>query len=243
MVVDPGDATVVQDALSRLKLKLDAILLTHHHGDHTDGVDELREATGAQVFGPVNEAMPEPLLRVQEGGFCGALGLPFSVIEVPGHTRGHIAYYCDKVSIENQDSQGQDEGILFCGDTLFSGGCGRLFEGTPAQMLASLDKLCALPLATLVCSAHEYTMTNLKFARTVEPNNHLLSEYVKHCNALRSNNFPTLPSTIGVERDINPFLRSREIAVRQTVENHTQQTITDDVQAFAMLREWKNVYR
>lgn len=243
LVVDPGDAQVVQDALSRLNLKLDAILLTHHHGDHTGGVDELRDATGAQVFGPLNEDMPEPLLRVQDGGFCGALGLPFSVLEVPGHTRGHIAYYCDKVSLESHDSDGQDEGILFCGDTLFSGGCGRLFEGTPAQMLASLDKLSALPQSTLVCSAHEYTLSNLKFAQAVEPDNQLLAEYIKHCQALRNNQIPTLPSSIGVERDINPFLRSREATVRQTVQNHTQQTITDDVQAFALLREWKNVYR
>ena len=167
-MVDPGDAAPVLAALQQHKLQLAAILVTHHHADHTGGVAALRQATGAQVFGPAHEVMPEPLTRLAGGETVQVLGLTFQVIDVPGHTAGHIAYYC-------ADMDGAP--LLFCGDTLFSGGCGRLFEGTPAQMLASLDTLAALPDTTRVCCTHEYTLSNLKFARVVDPGNEALAHY------------------------------------------------------------------
>jgi hydroxyacylglutathione hydrolase len=168
LVVDPGDAAPVAEALARLGLRLACILVTHHHGDHTGGVAALREATGARVHGPARERIPEPFVPQADGDVVQALGLSWRVIDVPGHTAGHIAYFCPDVD---------GAPLLFCGDTLFSGGCGRLFEGTPAQMLASLDALAALPTDTRVCCAHEYTLSNLRFARAVEPGNLALAEY------------------------------------------------------------------
>lgn len=232
LVVDPGDAQPVMDALQREGLRLQAILVTHHHPDHTAGVDALRQATGAAVWGPARERMPEPLTRVQGGDHIRALGLDFEVIEVPGHTAGHIAYYC---------AQLDGAPLLFCGDTLFSGGCGRLFEGTPAQMLASLDTLAALPGATRVCCTHEYTLANLRFAMAAEPDNTALVDYFHACQARRVQQQATLPSTIALELQINPFLRSRLpalIKAARTFDAHA----TDEVSVFAALRQWKNQF-
>jgi len=233
LVVDPGDASPVADALRRLGLRLAAILVTHHHGDHTGGVAALRAATGARVFGPARERIPEPFTPLAGGQQAQALGIAFRVIDVPGHTAGHIAYCADDVD---------GAPLLFCGDTLFSGGCGRLFEGTPAQMLASLDALAALPAGTRVCCAHEYTLGNLRFARAVEPANAALTEYEQHCQALRAQGRPTLPSSIGLERAINPFLRSRQAAVRQAVQARAA-CANDEVAVFAALRQWKNEFK
>jgi hydroxyacylglutathione hydrolase len=158
LVVDPGDTAPVQSVLQEHKLQLKQILVTHHHADHTGGVDALREATGAVVYGPASERIPKPYLPLVEGDKLNALGVDFKVLDVPGHTAGHIAYYAPDVD---------GKPLLFCGDTLFSGGCGRLFEGTPAQMLASLDKLATLPGSTVVCCTHEYTLSNLRFALAV----------------------------------------------------------------------------
>jgi len=160
------------------------------------------------------------------------LGLRFSVLDVPGHTAGHIAYYCP-------DMDGSP--LLFCGDTLFSGGCGRLFEGTPAQMLVSLDQLAALPGSTRVCCTHEYTLSNLRFARAVEPGNQALSDYSHHCEGLRARQQPTLPSRMALERDINPFLRVREAAVAAAAQGFDARVPPQDaVAVFAALRQWKN---
>ena len=233
LVVDPGDAAPVRAALERLALRLASILVTHHHADHTGGVAELRAETGAQVFGPARERIPEPYTTLQGGDVVRTLGLSFRVIDVPGHTAGHIAYFT---------TDGAGAPLLFCGDTLFSGGCGRLFEGTPAQMLASLDALAALPGDTRVCCAHEYTLGNLRFARAVEPGNQALADYEQHCQRLRAGGQPTLPSSIGTERAINPFLRSREPAVIQSVRSHAPQA-TDEVAVFAALRQWKNEFK
>ena len=233
LVVDPGDAQPVLEALRGSKLQLEAILVTHHHPDHTGGVDALRQATGAMVFGPAREVMPEPLTRVGSGDRLQSLGLSFEVIEVPGHTAGHIAYYCTEVD---------QSPLLFCGDTLFSAGCGRLFEGSPAQMLASLDNLAALPDATRVCCAHEYTLSNLKFACAVEPGNTALAAYQASVQALRSNQQVSLPTTILLERQVNPFLRSREKDVIQAVHGFDA-SASDEVSIFAALRQWKNEFR
>lgn len=234
VVVDPGDARPVLQALQTLGLQLQAILVTHHHPDHVGGVDALRSATGAQVFGPARETIPEPLARLAQGDAVDVLGLRFSVLDVPGHTAGHIAFYCP-------DMDGSS--LLFCGDTLFSGGCGRLFEGTPAQMLASLDQLAALPGNTRVCCAHEYTLSNLKFARAVEPGNQVLLHYSSRCENLRAQQQPTLPSNIALERDINPFLRVRETAVAAAAHSFDPAVKHNDaVAVLAALRQWKNQF-
>jgi hydroxyacylglutathione hydrolase len=220
-------------ALQQEGVQLQGILVTHHHADHTGGVALLREATAAAVYGPVNETMPEPLQRITGGDRVRLLGLDFEVLDVPGHTAGHIAYFCE--------IQGEAP-LLFCGDTLFSGGCGRLFEGTPDQMLASLDRLAALPRPTRVCCAHEYTLSNLKFALEVEPDNPQLATYLAKCQALRLHHNPTLPSTIGMERQVNPFLRSRQPTVIASARRFDAQGVERNG-AFATLRQWKNQYQ
>ena len=234
LVVDPGQATPVLDCLRKLQLTLKTILVTHHHHDHVGGVDEIRKATGAQVFGPAREKIPQPAQPLLDGDAVQALDLTFRVLDVPGHTSGHIAYFAECAN---------DAPLLFCGDTLFSGGCGRLFEGTPAQMLASLDTLAALPGNTRVCCAHEYTLANLRFASAADPDNAELKTYLAHCQDLRAQGIPTLPSTIGQERAINPFLRSRTGAVTAQVLAQAPSTHpNDDIAVFAALREWKNKF-
>ena len=230
LVVDPGEAQPVLETLHRLGLRLDTILVTHHHPDHTGGVSALRQATGAKVFGPLHEVMPEPLTRLQGGDQVHALGLTFEVMDVPGHTAGHIAYFCNDMD---------NAPLLFCGDTLFSGGCGRLFEGTPAQMLASLDSLAALPAATRVCCTHEYTLSNLKFAHAVDPDNQALAAYTAQAQDARARLQPTLPSTIQLEREINPFLRTRQAALIKAAQSFDA-SASDEVAIFAALRQWKN---
>lgn len=234
LVVDPGDAAPVLDALHQRGLQLQFILVTHHHADHVGGVAQLRQATGAQVWGPAYEQLPEPVERVQGGDTVQALGGPWQVIDVPGHTSGHIAFY---------SKAAQPQPVLFCGDTLFSAGCGRLFEGTPQQMQQSLDALAALPDDTLVCCAHEYTMSNLRFAQAVEPNNEALAHYQRHCQALREAGRPTLPSVLETERSINPFLRTREATVAAAaVAFDAQVRPQDPASVLAGLRQWKNAF-
>jgi len=234
LAVDPGDAAPVQEALAHHGLTLRAILLTHHHADHVGGVAALRQATDAAVFGPAREPLPEPVTRMTHSMTVDLLGLRFTVIDVPGHTAGHIAWYCADVA---------GAPLLFCGDTLFSGGCGRLFEGTPAQMQASLDALAALPDATRVCCAHEYTLSNLQFARAVEPTNAALHAYQGTCQALRNAGQPTLPAQLATERAINPFLRTRQASVAHAAQQMDASVQTDNpISVLAALRQWKNNY-
>lgn len=234
IVVDPGQSEPVLHALAQRGLKLQGILVTHHHADHVGGIDAIRAATAAPVWGPAYETLPEPVTRVQGGDSVDLLGGPWQVIDVPGHTSGHIAFF---------SAQAQSQPVLFCGDTLFSGGCGRLFEGTPAQMQASLDALAALPGSTLVCCAHEYTLSNLHFAQAVEPNNLELAQYLQHCQQLRERDLPTLPSTLQTELAINPFMRTRAADVIAAAAKHDSQTRPEEpASVLASLRQWKNIF-
>lgn len=233
VVVDPGDAAPVQQALTSRGLVLKGILVTHHHPDHVGGVDALRPLLQGPVHGPAREHIPEPFVPHADGDVVEVLGHRFEVIDVPGHTAGHIAY---------RQLDAPAAPLLFCGDTLFSAGCGRLFEGTPAQMSASLARLAALPGDARVCCTHEYTMSNLRFAAAVEPDNEALAGHIRHCEALRESGRPTLPSTIALERRINPFLRCSEPAVVAAA--RAQGAANDEpVAVFAALREWKNRFR
>ncbi|WP_374365511.1 hydroxyacylglutathione hydrolase [Piscinibacter sp.] len=234
VVVDPGDAAPVLAALDERQLALAAILVTHHHGDHVGGVDDLRPRLKGAVYGPRSESIPAPYVPLAGGDTVQALGLSFTVIDVPGHTAGHIAYFVEA---------GRDGApLLFCGDTLFSGGCGRLFEGTAEQMHASLAKLAALPGETRVCCAHEYTLSNLKFARAVEPGNAALARYQAECEATRAASRPTLPSRIALERAINPFLRCAEPEVIASARAQGAASAAG-AEIFAALRRWKNEFR
>ena len=226
--VDPGDAAPVLAALAADGLRLTAILLTHHHADHIGGVARLRaEFPGIPVFGPEDERVPATA-RVREGDAVRLedLGREFRVLEVPGHTRSHIAYAGD--------------GDLFCGDTLFAGGCGRLFEGTPAQMRASLAKLRALPDATRVYCAHEYTQANLAFAQAVEPDNAELAAYRDEVRQRRGRDEPTVPAELGREKRCNPFLRWDRPDVVRAAERRAGRAGLAPDEVFGAIRSWKD---
>lgn len=227
-VVDPGEARPVLDYLARESLQLAAILATHHHADHVGGIAELLEKRRVPVYGPRNEPIATLSHPVSEGDTVtiAELGVEFSVLDIPGHTRAHIAYY--------------GAGALFCGDTLFACGCGRLFEGTAEQMYASLQKLLSLPDATKVYCGHEYTLANIGFARNVEPANSALASREQRDRRLREAGKPTLPSTLADEKATNPFLRCREPAVVESVNKYLGARVSDPVRVFAAIRQWKN---
>jgi len=232
-VADPGDAAPILNVLAEHQLSLTAILLTHHHADHVGGVPLLLQHFQVPVFGPAKENIPQVTHPLAEGDRITVpqLELSLQVIDVPGHTRGHIAYFAPS------------HHWLFCGDTLFAGGCGRLFEGTPAQMVQSLAKLAALPDSTQVYCAHEYTLSNLRFANEVEPQNAALQQRIKEEQAKRDRGAPTVPSTIAIEKATNPFLRYEERSILDKLIQKKRISTEEPIAAFAALREWKNSYR
>ena len=229
-VVAPGDAAPILAALDAHKLSLIAILLTHHHADHVGGVQNLLKQFKIPVFGPRSENISGVTHPLAEGDqvTISELALNLSVLDVPGHTSGHIAYFAPQ------------QRWLFCGDTLFAGGCGRLFEGTPAQMAASLAKL---PDDTQVYCAHEYTLSNLRFALAADPDNPDLLTRISAEQIKREQGQPTVPSTIGLEKATNPFLRYRDANIVARLQAAGRLHNNEPIAAFAALREWKNNFQ
>jgi hydroxyacylglutathione hydrolase len=225
VVVDPGDAAPVLERLRQTGLSLEAILITHHHADHQGGVAELTRHWPATVYAPASESITGCNRPLAGGEELSILGQSLTVMAVPGHTLGHLAYYT--------------QGRLFCGDTLFGAGCGRLFEGTPAQMFDSLEKIAALPDDTLIHCAHEYTEANLKFALAVEPDNPAIHARQQRVVELRAAGLPSVPSTLAEEKATNPFLRSRKAAVIQAVGENPRVNPPQSA-IFAALRQWRN---
>lgn len=229
-VVDPGDAEVVERALQQHGLRLTSILITHHHHDHIGGVTALARKYRIDVFGPAGEDIPSLTRTVGEGDIVELppLGLAFRVLAVPGHTATHVAYL--------------GANCLFIGDTLFSAGCGRLLGGTAEQLHASLQRIAALPADTRVYSAHEYTLANLNFSLAADPDNPARDAWLAESRALRAAGEPTLPSTIGRERSINPFLRVDAPALIESVTRHAGARPPNPAACFAALRAWKDVF-
>lgn len=229
-VVDPGDGNAVLKALAELDLELAGILITHHHFDHTGGLDTLLRHRDVPVFGPHNLAITQITSRLADGETAQVLGSEFEVITVPGHTLDHIAFYSRK------------DGLLFCGDTLFAGGCGRLFEGDAATMYQSLQRLAALPATTRAYCAHEYTLANLKFATAVEPQNLQLQARIVRDKHARDQNIPTVPSSLGLELETNPFLRCATPSVAAHMQELAAVDAADPVAVFAAVRSWKDSF-
>ena len=227
-VVDPGDARPVLDYLEREKLELVAILNTHHHADHVGGNAGLLARWKVPVFGPHDERIREVTRALKDGERCTLphFGIEFEILEIPAHTRTHIAFH--------------GGGMLFCGDTLFAAGCGRLFEGTPRQMHDSLTRLMRLPDDTQVYCGHEYTRANVRFARAADPDNAALRALESRAKELRDQDLPTLPSTIGQEKATNPFVRVREPAVIAAANRFAGKTLNDPASVLGAMREWKN---
>ena len=236
VIVDPGESAPVMAVLEEQGLTLDAILLTHHHGDHVGGAKALQQHTGAVVYGPARESLPVCDYRLSEGDTVQLphIDLELKIFDIPGHTAGHIAYF---------GTLNTGQPILFCGDTLFAAGCGRLFEGTPEQMVDSLGKLGVLPANTLLCCGHEYTLANLRWALQVEPENLALQHRWVTASGLRSEGKPTLPSTLDAEHKTNPFFRISHAPVVNAASAHAGYSLETPVAVFTGLREWKNNFK
>ncbi|MCG8710644.1 hydroxyacylglutathione hydrolase [Brenneria sp. 4F2] len=225
VIIDPGEALPVLDALSKHQLKPEAILLTHHHHDHVGGVADLVERYGdLPVFGPQETQKCGATTIVEEGNTLSLLNSEFSVLAVPGHTAGHVAYHSHP--------------YLFCGDTLFSAGCGRIFEGTPKQMFDSITKISKLPDSTLICCAHEYTLSNLKFSNAIWPEEPTIKAYLHKISQIREKSQSTLPTTLGLERKINLFLRCHDIDLKRKLSDEPESIA--NWQVFAQLRSKKD---
>lgn len=230
-VVDPGDAVPVIKWLGRHPdYTLSTMLITHHHRDHTGGLTTIKAATGCKVLGPDGEDIAGVDKTLKAGDEVRLFGEKVEVIDVPGHTRGHIAYFGGK----------DDDPWLLSGDTLFAGGCGRLFEGTPEQMYASLQRLAQLPDATRVYCAHEYTQANLRFARAVEPANDDIRVRLEVVDGLRAAGRMTLPSSVALEKLTNPFLRCSESAVIEAASSQAGKSVPAGEATFAQIRAWKD---
>lgn len=231
IAVDPGDAAPVERTLRELGLTLAGLLVTHHHADHTGGVPTLLARLQGPMYAPASERTPGDAVRVKQGDHAvfPDLGLEFSVLDIPGHTAGHVAYV--------------GHGAVFCGDTLFSAGCGRLFEGTAEQMSDSLAKLAALPPDTLVYCGHEYTVANLRFSVAVEPANAEVAAYLEECRTKRDRDEATVPSTMRRERNVNPFLRCDRETVKHAAEARAGRRLQNEAEVFAVIRAWKDGFR
>ena len=225
IVVDPGDASPVNEALEELGLQLNAIIVTHHHSDHVGGIDQLVRQFSVPVYGP--EGISQVTHVANDGDKLELAETTFEVLAVPGHTLDHLAYYCN-------------EPLVFCGDTLFVAGCGRLFEGTAEQMWHSLSKLAALPRDTKVFCAHEYTQANLTFALAVDPDNQYLQEKIDQVALQRSQFEATVPSTIAGELSTNPFLRTNHKAIKLASEQYCGHPVTSQAEVFSIIRKWKD---
>jgi hydroxyacylglutathione hydrolase len=242
--VDPGDAQVVLNALEALNLNLNGILITHHHGDHVGGIERLKSHyPDLAVIGPMSEAIKGLTIDAVDQSIYPLAGLsdddrPISArcIHTPGHTLGHVVYWIDAHA--NLESTPR----LFCGDTLFAAGCGRLFEGTAAQLMHSLNTLMQLPDSTLVYCAHEYTLANLQFAAAVEPDNLSVQQRLAKTKTMRLNNVATVPFVLGDERHSNPFLRTQHASLAQAIQQRAGNQSMSQLDVFTELRQWKNVY-
>lgn len=235
VVIDPGQAEPVLKVLRAQNLDLRAILVTHHHADHVGGIAGLREHTSAKVYGPATESIPFCDVPLQEGDRVGIDGFSWSlsVLEVPGHTLGHIAYYGDI---------NPNEPVLFCGDTLFATGCGRIFEGNSTQMYQSIDKFRKLPQNTRVFCAHEYTLGNIEWALAVEGSNPDLQQWSQEARVIRSQQKPTVPTTVGHELKTNPFMRVECESVINAAQDKAGRSLNAPDEVFAVLRDWKNSF-
>ncbi len=229
-IVDPGDTSPVIDAINKLKLTPIAILVTHHHHDHTGGITGLLQYYQIPVYGPARESIPGMTNPLRDGDIItlADLDLKFKILDIPGHTSGHIAYFGDD--------------MLFIGDTLFMAGCGRLFEGTAAQLYHSLDRVAKLPNTTLIYCMHEYTLANLRFAQAVEPHNSDIAARIESCNKLRENNLPTVPGSLACEKITNPFLRTNVAEVIAAAEKFAGHKLDHAVDVFASIRKWKDQF-
>lgn len=230
-VVDPGIASPVIEYLQSKKLQLSAILITHHHNDHTGGNAELLQSFDIPIYGPLNESIATVSHPLCEGDQINLeeMSLNLMVLDTPGHTRGHIAYYGSNPF-----------NMVFCGDTLFACGCGRVFEGTAEQMYRSLQKLSQLPSDTLIFCTHEYTLGNIQFAKVVDPENAKLIAFEIAAEELRNRNIPTIPTTLTLERKINPFIRCEQLEIINSAKNYSGGLLSDPIKVFTALREWKN---
>jgi hydroxyacylglutathione hydrolase len=248
LVIDPGCAASTSAFLESRQLQLSAILITHHHPDHIGGVNTLKQKYSAQVFGFKGSTLDFLDHRLAQDDEFTVSGITFKIMEVPGHTLDHIAFYTESALKEDHakdefflaNSSPSSSPSLFCGDTLFSGGCGRLFEGTAAQMHASLASISALPSQTRIYCAHEYTLSNLKFARTLMPENVQLIEYQRYCESRRARGLPTLPVSLATELAINPFLRCSDPELIRHLEKLTPVQYTDAVEIFRAVRKAKD---